>query len=101
MIVLNEYESAVFWGREECRHKDRKSWRKLSPFKFIDDTHSIDGKDVPCQRVIPNPEYEPYKEGELEKIEQEENEMIYKYLKEKYPDKDYAEKFKLSNCDKM
>ena len=45
---------------------------------------------------MPNPEYEPYEEGELERIKKEENEMIYKYLKEKYPNEDYAEKFKKS-----
>lgn len=101
MIVLNEYESAVFLAKDKCRHKDRKPIIKLLMHKLIDDVTTINGKDIPCKRPIPNPEYEPYKEGELKRIEREENEMVYKYLKEKYPNEDYADKFRSCHCDKM
>lgn len=96
MIILNEYESAVFLARNKCVHKDRKSIMKLLPQILVDGVSVIGDKEIPCKRPVPNPEYEPYEEGELERIKKEENEMIYKYLKEKYPNEDYAEKFKKS-----
>ena len=94
MIVLNKYGSAVFLAMDKCRHKDRKNIIKLLPNISVDGVCVIDSKEIPCKRFMPNPEYEPYKEGELERIEKEENEVVYEYLKEKYPNKDYAERFK-------
>lgn len=97
MIILSEYGSAVFLARDKCRHKDRKNIVKLLPHKLIADITIVDGKEIKCKRPVPNPEYDPYKEGELERIRQEENEDMYEYLKERYPDKDYAERFKNEN----
>lgn len=92
MISLNEYSLAVALATMTCWHKDRKGV-ELSKEITVKGKDIINGEEVKYWKLVPNPVYNPYKEGELERIIREEDEMIYKYLKEHYPDTDYAERF--------
>ena len=99
-IILNEYESAIFIAREKCRSPKRRKTRELLYWTFVPSTMIINGEKVSCESPVKNPDYRPYEEGELEAIRQEENEQIYKFLKEKYPNTNYAEEFKKYEIEK-
>lgn len=86
MIMLSEYGSAVFIARDKCRSKKRRGIKELIPFK------TIIGKNGRI-KIEKNPLYKPMTREERFEIEREEIKNIHKYLLEKYPDKDYAEKF--------
>lgn len=99
MIVLSEYGLALFLAKAECMHKDRKDYKELSKIDFKTETRTINEKEIKCDVVIPNPNYSPYKDGELERIDKEENRDIYNYLKENYPGENYSEIFKKNEME--
>lgn len=86
MIILEGYSAAVFTARDKCRSKKRRNIKELNPYKFTRDKYGN-------VNVEKNPLYKPMTREERFEIEREEIRNIYKYLLERYPDKDYAEKF--------
>ncbi|KQC91380.1 hypothetical protein AM596_15240 [Clostridium perfringens CP4] len=86
MIILSEYGSAVFVAREKCRSKKRRSIKQMMPFRTITKPN---GSVI----VVKNENYVKETREERFEIEREEIKNIYKYLKEQYLDKDYAEQF--------
>ena len=92
MFNLAEYSIAVFSATANCWHKDRKG-TELNKEITVKEKVIVNGEEIEYWKLVPNPNYNPYKEGELERILREEDEMIYKYLKGHYPDTDYAERF--------
>ena len=93
MISLNEYSLVVALATMTCWHKDRKG-SELNKEITVKEKTIVNGVEiVEYWKLVPNPKYNPYKEGELERILREENNMIYEYLKEHFPYTDYAERF--------
>ena len=92
MFSLAEYSMAVFLATVNCWHKGRKG-AELNKEITVKEKTIVNGVEIEYWKLVPNPKYNPYKEGELERILKEENDMIYEYLKKHFPDTDYAERF--------
>ena len=92
MFSLAEYSMAVFLATANCWHKGRKG-SELNKEITVKEKTIVNGVETECWKLVPNPKYNPYKEGELERILKEENDMIYEYLKKHFPYTDYAERF--------
>lgn len=100
-IILNGYSGAVFLAIMKCVDENpwilrKQQWRMDEFNKSQIITHN--GK---LTIVKSNPNYKPLTEEEIaekDKIKAQadkfQNEWVYKYLKEQYPNKDYAETFK-------
>ena len=87
-----EYSLAVTLATINCWHKDRKG-TELNKEITVKEKAIVNGEEIEYWKLVPNPNYNPYKEGELERVIREEDEMICEYLKEHFPDTDYAERF--------
>ena len=95
MIILSEYGSAVLLA--EMKFVDKEYVPSFLKNKLVDSTINFNGKEMPCKRSVPNPNY-PYKTREEERIARDKHqkkrrEFILNYLKENYPNTGYAERF--------
>ena len=92
MFSLAEYSMAVFLATANCWHKGRKG-SELNKEITVKEKTIVNGVEIEYWKLVPNPNYNPYKEGELERILREEHDMIYKFLKKHFPYTDYAKRF--------
>ncbi|MFR2887942.1 MAG: hypothetical protein ACLTDM_07100 [Clostridium butyricum] len=91
-VVLSEYGAALLLADMEVG--DGYNLQTDSPFMFYEDTCTIDGVELPCTKCIPNPNYiELTKEQKFEKRKAERI-RVYNYLKENFPTRDYADRYK-------
>jgi len=93
LITLNKYDSAVILASMELTNKHGRTPSKLDKHKVIINKNCLSGFTFKI-----NPNYNDEETRIAKRMKDNERiEFIINHLKEKYPDKNYAENFKNNN----